>query len=117
MILYFAVVIILNSAANILLKMAMLKIGNLEGLDASAILTKVITSHLLWLGCICFMAALLAYSHVLSKVNLSIAYPIITSVAFAVVSLGSVFFLTESLNVSKIVGILFTIVGVWMIAR
>jgi multidrug transporter EmrE-like cation transporter len=109
-------VIILNSAANILIKLGMRRAGNLEALNYST-LSKIATNPYFWTGCFCFMMSLVAYSYLLSKINLSIAYPVITSAAFTMVSLCSVFFLGEKIGGVQTIGILFTIIGMWMIVR
>lgn len=98
-------------------KIGMLKIGDLDGLRFSEIRNKIATNYILWLGCFCFVIAFVAYSYALSKVNLSIAYPIMTSLGYAILILSSVFFLKETLNSIQVIGILFIIFGVWMVTQ
>lgn len=64
-----------------------------------------------------YIEALVAYSYALSKINISIANPIMTSIEYAIVILSSVLFLKETLNNIQVIGILFIIFGVWMVAR
>lgn len=81
-----AIAVVLNATANILIKVGMLKIGNLDSLRFLEIMNKMAKNYILWLGCLCFAIALVAFSYALSKVNLSIAYPIMTSLGYAIVN-------------------------------
>jgi len=111
-----AIAIILNATANILIKVGMLRTGSLEGLRVTEILSKMALNYVLWAGCGSFALALVAYSYALSKINLSIAYPVMTSLGYAIVILSSVFFLKETLNAVQITGVAVIILGVWMVA-
>ena len=107
--------IILNALANILMKVAM------REQDKNTKIIKIITQSLsnptLLLGILFFALALVAYCYVLSKLNLSIAYPIMTSLGFLIVILASWLFLGEAITKIQIVGFICIIAGVWMVAR
>ena len=111
------IAVLLNATANILMKVGMTRTGGLDGLSVSEILLKMLSNYLLWAGCVSFALALVAYSYVLSKVNLSVAYPVMTSLGYIIVVLSSVFFLKESLSPVQITGVIVIIAGVWMVAR
>ncbi|MBF0557969.1 MAG: EamA family transporter [Nitrospirae bacterium] len=111
------VAILLNATANILIKIGMNKTGGLQGLGLADILAKMLSNYVLWAGCMSFALALFAYSYALSKINLSIAYPIMTSLGYIIVILSSVFFLKESFSVVQAAGVMVIILGVWMVAR
>ena len=49
--------------------------------------------------------------------NLSIAYPLMTSIGFMIVILASWLFLNEIITPLQIVGFLFILSGVWMVAK
>lgn len=68
-------------------------------------------------GVILFGIALAAYSVVLSKVNLSIAYPIMTSVGFLIVFLFSGLVFKEHISVMHMFGAVLILSGVWILAR
>ncbi|HAM52182.1 MAG TPA: hypothetical protein DCP92_16380 [Nitrospiraceae bacterium] len=107
---------VLNATANILIKVGVMRVGSLEGMALPVFIKKMALNHVLWAGCFCFAAALVAYSFALSKINLSVAYPIMTSIGYAIVILSSVFIIKETLNIHQIIGVLVIICGVWMVA-
>jgi len=106
--------IILNALANILMKVAMRKQDSTEVIK---MITQSLTNHTLFLGILSFALALVAYCYVLSKLNLSIAYPLMTSLGFLIVILASWLFLNETITKIQIVGFICIIAGVWMVAR
>lgn len=102
--------IILNALANILLK-------------ASAIYSKdeslpgIVFNPWLISGLGSFGLAFIFYRYVLSKgMPLSIAYPIMTTTGFAIVIIASKIFFQEKLVMIQWIGILFLIIGIWLIA-
>jgi len=68
-------------------------------------------------GIICFGLALAAYSYVLSRMNLSVAYPIMTSMGFLFVIIASWMFFGENVTLTQVTGFVLIIAGVWMVAR
>jgi multidrug transporter EmrE-like cation transporter len=107
--------IILNALANILMKVAMLK--QEKTTDIITMVNQSLTNPVLFLGIISFGLALVAYCFVLAKINLSIAYPLMTSLGFLIVILASWLFLDETITKIQIVGFTCIIAGVWMVAR
>jgi multidrug transporter EmrE-like cation transporter len=107
--------IIFNAMANILMKIGMLKVDINSNIFSIA--SKSIIQPTIPLGIISFISALVCYLYVLSKVNLSIAYPIMTSMGFLIVILASWALLKESITWVQIAGFVFIILGVWMAAR
>jgi len=63
-----------------------------------------------------FALNIVAYSYVLSKIQLSIAYPIMTSVGFLIVVGFSVFALKEQVSMVQIIGIVMIVAGVVLVA-
>ena len=107
--------IILNALANILMKVAMRKQGNTT--EVVEMVTQALTNPTLFLGILSFALALAGYCYVLSKLNLSIAYPLMTSLGFLIVILASWLFLGETITKIQIVGFICITAGVWMVAR
>ena len=107
--------IVLNALANILMKVAMLK--QEKTTDIMTMVTQSLTNPVLFLGLVSFGLALVAYCFVLAKINLSIAYPLMTSLGFLIVILASWLFLGENITRIQIVGFTCIIAGVWMVAR
>ncbi len=113
-ILVFLIAITLNATANILIKASALKKD-----DAS--LAGVVQGYLFnpWLiaGVVSFGLALLAYRFVLSQgIKLSVAYPIMTTVGFAIVLVASRFLFNETINYIQWLGIGLLVTGLWLIS-
>ena len=68
------------------------------------------------IGVIFFAVALVLYTLVLARMNLSVAYPIMVSVGFALVMTYSVVFLHEQLWWWQWLGILLVLVGVTLLS-
>ncbi len=110
--------IVCNAGANIMIKAAMRHSPII--LEQGAILQtfmQAVKNPFLIVGVILFGIALAAYSIVLSKVNLSIAYPIMTGAGFLLVFLFSGLFFKESINAIHILGAVLILSGVWILAR
>ena len=107
--------IILNAVANILMKVAMLK--QEKTTDVITMITQALSNPILFLGIISFGLGLAGYCYILTKINLSIAYPLMTSLGFLIVILASWLFLGENISKLQLVGFLCIIAGLWMVAR
>ena len=109
-----AFAILFNATANILIKVSMSRIS---GSGAASILAAALSQPVFWAGLISFGLALAAYSLVLTRLNLSIAYPIMVSMGLVIVVLVSGFYLNESISILQILGFALIIAGVWLVAR
>jgi len=67
-------------------------------------------------GIALFALALVAYSWVLGKMKLSVAYPVMTSMGFLIVITFSWLVFKEQLTAVQIAGACLIIIGVWMMA-
>jgi multidrug transporter EmrE-like cation transporter len=114
-IIIFALAIICNASANVLMKVGMKRVG--DGGTLVQTITGAVTQPFVWAGVVSFALALVFYSVVLSKINLSIAYPLMVSLGLIIVILSSYFFLTETIKWVQIIGFLLIIAGVWLVSR
>jgi small multidrug resistance pump len=110
------IAIICNAAANIFLKMGMKEAGDLMEKGPVQMIIKVITSGYCILGLISFGIAFFAYSYVLTKMKLSIAYPIMTSGGFAIVTVAAVWLFAEQITVWRVLGIGVIALGIWIVS-
>lgn len=106
--------IVLNAIANILIKLGM--IGSKEEGIVNMLKTKWFSLPIIG-GITCFGLALVTYSYVLSKMNLSVAYPVMTSSGFILIGLASWLFFKETITVVQLVGFGFLIMGIWLVAK
>jgi len=110
-----ALAIIFNAMANILIKVGMNKVGETEGILELA--KKAVVQPQLIAGIVSFIMAFVSYSYILTKLNLSIAYPIMVSMGLVIVVTVSYLFLHESISIVQIFGFVLIITGVWMVAK
>ena len=104
----------ISAFGQVLLKYAMLKHGpidfSLRGLFA------LLAEPRLLLALVLYAAALLMWLHVLTKVPLSTAYPIL-AITYVIVPLLSLIFFGERIQQPQIIGICLVLVGVAMIGK
>ena len=110
--------VLLNAVAQLLLKAGTNRIGEfaftLENLVPVGL--KVAASPFVLGGLACYAVSVVVWIMALSRVPVSIAYPML-SIGY-IVNAGAAWILFgESLTAQKLVGIGFIIVGVWLVAR
>ena len=110
------VAIVFNASANILLKFGMQNAPQISVVGLKNMLLNSITNVYVWLGLISFGVAFIFYSVVLTKMKLGIAYPIMTSAGFVIVTLFAVFLFDEKMSWLKIAGIAIIALGIWLIS-
>lgn len=108
--------LLMNAGANIALKWAMRGEANLMGQNLLQVVLALITNAWVWIGVVSFGVAFLSYSLILSRTNLSVAYPIITSLGFVVITVVSVFLFQEKLSLLQGGGLALILGGVWMVS-
>jgi len=108
--------IVFNAGANILLKLGMKNSGYLGELGFVKMFTVAITNIWVWLGLFSFGIAFILYSIVLSKMKLSIAYPIMTSCGYVIVIVAALLLFGEQLSLPKIGGVVLIAAGIWIIS-
>ncbi len=111
----FSIAIILNALANILMKIGALKPDEMT--KKTDVIWNMLTNPVIIAGVISFGLALAAYNYVLTKTNLSVAYPIMTSLGYVIVILISWLFLKETITLVQCFGFICIIAGVWMVAQ
>lgn len=109
-----SIAVFFNALANILVKVGVVD-KNCQ-LNIST-LREVITKPSIIGGILSFIFALMAYGYVLSKMNLSVAYPLMTSIGFGIITLASYFLFKESISPIQVIGFLFILSGVWMVGK
>lgn len=108
--------VLLNCLAQLLMRKGMLLIGNvgLESLVAQSV--NMLTNIWLWLAMVCYAVSVFLWMVVLSKVEVSYAYPFL-SVGYVLAAIAGYFFFSESLTLMRILGIFIICLGVYLISR
>lgn len=110
--------VLLNAAAQLLLKAGTNAIGHFEFHmeNLVPIGTKIaLQPHILG-GLTCYVFSVVVWIMALSRVPVSVAYPML-SIGYVVNAFLAYFLFGEALASQKLLGIGFIVIGVWLVAR
>ena len=108
--------VLLNCAAQLLIRKGMLQIGGMGLGQMLHSIGTLITNVWLWLAMICYAISILIWMNVLSKVEVSFAYPFL-SIGYVISAVIGFFFFGENLSAIRIAGIIVICIGVVLISR
>lgn len=110
--------VLLNAAAQLALKQGMRQIGEFEFVLANALPVgwQVGTNPFVALGLLCYVVSVGIWILVLSRVEVSLAYPML-SIGYVVNALAAWLLFGENLTPTRIVGIAVICFGVWLLSR
>jgi len=110
--------VLLNAAAQLLLKAGTNTLGNLtvEGGEIVGTALRVGTNPYIAGGLACYVVSVGIWIVALSRVEVSVAYPML-SIGYIVNALAASYLFGESLTAQKVVGIGVIIVGVYLVAK
>ena len=110
--------VLTNAAAQVMLKQGMLSLGPLSFTADTFIarIFQVVFNPWVFAGLATFVISMVSHLYVLSKVELSFAYPFL-SLAYVAVAVFAYFVFHEDLNAWRIAGIGFICVGTILIAQ
>lgn len=108
--------VMLNAAAQLALKQGMRNIGYFDfRLDSfGRVLLAVATSPYILAGLSCYIFSVAVWLLVLSRVEVSYAYPLL-SIGYIVTAFAGWYFFNESMGVMRWAGIIVICLGVWLI--
>ena len=110
--------VLCNIIAQLFLKKGMKQIGLIEINQSIFEKIKFMFLNLNYLcGIFFYGIGFLVYSIVLSKIELSKAYPVASVAAIILISIISIIFLKEEFTIYKISGTLFCIAGIFLILK
>lgn len=107
-----------NAAAQLMLKYGMMQLGPLSfaGVNPLIKTLQIVFSPWVFLGLLTFVVSMASHLYVLSKVELSFAYPFL-SLAYVAVAVFAYYVFREDLNALRIAGIGLICVGTVLIAQ
>ena len=110
--------VLTNAAAQILLKNGMLRLGTFDfnATGITSAVPQIILNPFVLVGLFTFVVSMSSHLLVLSRVDLSFAFPFL-SLAYVVVALYSHFVFGENLNSYRVSGILVICFGTFLISR
>ena len=108
--------IILGVVGQFLMKFGVNKVGGLEELGLVKFMTAAVLSPFIILGLGFYAFSAVLWVVMLSKLDLSVAYPAL-SLGYVLVLLVSMFFLGEQVSLAKFGGVLLIMAGIVIIFR
>lgn len=110
--------VLTNAAAQLMLKHGMMSLGELSFAGANPVvkILQIVFSPWVFAGLTMFVVSMASHLYVLSKVELSFAYPFLSLAYVAVAVLAYVLF-REDINSWRIAGIGFICIGTVLIAQ
>jgi multidrug transporter EmrE-like cation transporter len=110
--------VLLNAGAQLLLKAGMTQIGHFEFSAANVIPIglKVIVNFPIMLGLCAYAVSVGVWLLVLSRVQVSLAYPML-SIGYVVNAVAAYYLFGEPLSVMRVTGIFIIIAGVYMVSQ
>ena len=112
---FLAVALILNAAANLLIKYSAMRHPGVPGAGAAAWQTYLTIPFAA--GLVCFGLNLLAYTQALRKLPISLAYPLMVSLGYLIILAFSWFLFGERLAPVRYAGAGLMLAGLWLLAR
>ena len=107
--LYLTIALVMNAVANVLVKMGS---GHLAYIKEYGLIGGLLKNYILILGCTLFAGNIVFYVLALSKLNISVAYPIAMSGGLIIITLISYFFLKEAITPLQLFGLLLILAGI-----
>jgi multidrug transporter EmrE-like cation transporter len=110
--------VLLNAAAQLLLKAGSRAISGVEFSFANGwtLAERIALNPPILAGLACYVVSVVFWILALSRVDVSIAYPML-SIGYIVTAVAGWLLFAESLSVMRVVGIFIIIAGVWLVAR
>jgi multidrug transporter EmrE-like cation transporter len=110
--------VLLNAGAQLLLKAGTNSVGVFEYTSANIVPVgwKLATEPHIVGGLTCYVISVVVWIMALSRVEVSIAYPLL-SVGYVVNAIAAYYLFGEAVTPMRLAGIAVIIVGVWIVAR
>jgi multidrug transporter EmrE-like cation transporter len=113
------IALLLNATANLMIKFGMerFKAAGVAASDGTAaVATALLTNWVLVLGLCCFALNVGFYAYALKGLPISLAYPIMVTVGFAIIVTVAGIYLHERLTTMQWFGVCLILIGVWLVA-
>jgi len=112
--LFLALALTLNAVANILLKVGAGRLGDLSEPGAVA---RLLTNYHLLAGLALFALNVAFYAAALTRLNLSVAYPVMTAGGIVIVVSVSILVLREAVTAPQVAGLALLVVGIVLVTH
>lgn len=112
--LFLIVALTLNAIANVLLKVGAMRLGDLA---APGLIGRLVSNYHLIAGLLLFALNVVFYIAALTRLNLSVAYPIMVAGGIVIVVSASVLTLRESISGMQALGLILLFAGMALIGH
>lgn len=111
--------VLLNAAAQLALKAGTNSLGVLSASSVKGVMSLVVTvalSPFILLGLLCYVLSVGIWIVALSRVDVSVAYPML-SIGYVVNAIAAAMLFGEAIGALRVAGIAVILIGVFLIAR
>jgi multidrug transporter EmrE-like cation transporter len=108
--------VLLNCSAQLLIRKGMIQVGEVSIASIFQTIIPMLSNFYLWIALLLYGISFLMWAAVLSRVEVSFAYPFL-SIGYVVTTIVGYYYFHESLNITRIAGIMVICVGVYLISR
>ena len=110
--------VLLNATAQLCMKQGMLIVGEITGgiQGFLSVFPAMITNFYLWVSAFCYIISVLLWLVVLSKTDVSYAYPFL-SIGYVVSVFAGYFVFHENITTVRVMGMIVICIGVVLISR
>lgn len=117
---FIALSIIINTLAQLLLKLGTNRMGDIHfswnWQHLFHLFWQVAFNPYILLGLTCYVASVVSWLVVLSKIDVSVAYPLV-SLGYILTAIAGYYFFHEAMSVTRIGGIFVILIGVYLITK
>lgn len=108
--------VLLNCSAQFLIKKGMIAIGEINIIGIIQNIRLLILNIWLWIALVCYMLSFFLWLNVLSKLEVSFAYPFL-SIGYVISLIIGHFLFGENISTIRIIGIIIICIGVFIISK
>ena len=108
--------VLLNCAAQLLIRKGMMVVGEINASNVTQLFEPMVTNLYLWVALLCYGFSFFLWMVVLSRVEVSYAYPFL-SVGYVVTTIAGYAFFAEDISFMRILGVAIICLGVFFISR
>ena len=110
--------VLLNVGAQLALKAGLNRMGNISFAwsNLMTLTTQFAVNPWMWVGLACYTISIAVWIFVLSRVDVSIAYPLV-SIGYILNAIGAYYLLGENISLLRAAGTIVILIGVLMVVR
>jgi multidrug transporter EmrE-like cation transporter len=112
-----AISVLSGAIAQTLMKHGTRRLGSIVNVPFFDYLVRLATSPLIWLSIITYGVGVIFYMIMLSRLDLSYLYPVMTALGLTAAVLISALVFREHITLTRLAGIVVVAIGVFLVAR